>query len=284
MRENGSRVVEIEVLSLTEVLINGKNVKSSNSIFHFTYDDLIDSSILGFNRMHKKLEMILASVPGLKKVKIEDIISLIANSSSTRISHIEQSIGIPRYVAKKIFSELVQAKACVMSGGLLKKTQEYYSAIRDFDVRQRERSRKDVFIVPAEFDEVPGAATPPLCNWELKNLYRLREDAIEHGVEKSKMEPIHRQISLKEEEAKEREKERLEEIMKERNVGELEAGNILDEELFGETHTQTKGDDEEWRGNEGLAESEEEEERQTNRKKKGTQTRTKKNVRKKKLK
>jgi len=273
MSENDPRVVEIEVLSLTEVLINGRRIKSNNHIFQLSYDDLIDNSILGFNRLHKKIEMILGSVPGLKNVKIEDLISLIANSSLTRISHIEQSIGVPRYVAKKIFSELVQGNACVMSGGTLKKTQEYYSIIKDYDIRHRERSRKDNFIIPPEFDEVPGSITPPLCKWEIKNLYKLREDAIAVGVEKARLEPINRQIELKKEEEKEKRDERIEEIMKTRKIGKHEAEDIWEDEFINETHSKTEGQ-EEWYSDQ--QESENQDKTQTKKQKKGVKRKTNK--------
>lgn len=283
MNENEQAGAKIKVLvqdGKPIVVINGKQLKLKNGEALITMDDMVDASVVGFNRMHKKLEMLLESSPNPKKTKLENLKQLIANSPLIRLSHVEHTAKVPRYIARQIFDELVNSKACVMSGGAIKKTKTYYEVIRDFDVRLRERSRTDEFIIPAEFDNVPGAATPPLCEWELKNLYRLREDAIEHGVERSKMEPIHRQISLKEEEAKEQEKERLEEIMKEHNVGKFTAEEILDKERAGETYTQTKGDDDEWKGNEAIAESEEQEERQTKRKKKGAQTKRMKTKRK----
>lgn len=280
MSEYDSMVVEIHVLSTTEIVINGKRFKSNDHLFQFTYDDLIDTSIVGFNRMHKKLEMMLASLSGPKKVKIEKLISLIANSSLTRLSHIEQRIGIPRYLAKKIFFELIDADACVMSGGALRKTRAYYEIIKDYNVKSKD-GKYDDFVIPSELEMVPGSSTPPLCDWHIKDLRKLLEDAKAHGVKDTQLEGIVRQIQFKTEEEKEKRDERIAEIMKTRNVGKHDAEDIWEDEFIN-AQDQTKGGnvkDSEWDADTAESEKEEDsaqEKERTQRKKKKVSTKKKK--------
>lgn len=284
MNENDPLGAEIEVLvqdGKPIVLLNKTRLPLVNGKVFITMDDMINKSIVGFNRMHKKIEMLLESSPGPKKVDYRKLISLIANSTLTRVSHIEQFVGVPRFMAKKIFEEFVTSNACVMSGGALKKTKEYYSVIKDYDIRLKERSRADDFIIPSEYDAVPGQLTPPLCDWNIGDLQKLLENAKAHGVKASELGGIVRQIQFKIDEEKEKKEERIVEIMKTKKIDRHDAENEWEDEFL-DAQNKTEGGDikgSEWDTDGMDSEREEEEDdskERTQRKKKKAITKKKK--------
>lgn len=212
-----------------EVLVNGKRRQYVNGEIEITSDDLINAYLTGFNRMHEKLALILKTSGGPKTAPLDELLVFIANSSLTRLSHIEQLANIPRYVAKQIFAELVKSKACIMTNGALKKTRDYMEISKDFVVRAAGNSRKVKFELPPEYVAVPGSKEIPLVERSLQDLLELRELAQNNGA-KEHLSTIDKHIAEKRQERKEKENERIETIMRERKISRVAAEIVMQNE------------------------------------------------------
>lgn len=281
MEESNQLGALIEGIGSEYVNVNGKRVQIEDGKLWVTHDMLINKHVVGYNRMHKKLEMILASSKESKNVSLEKLLRFVANATLIRLAHFENLLKLPRFIAKQIFDTLVETEACVSANGALRKSKEYQAIVSDLSTKASMVKKKHWFELPPEHEAPVDTGELPMIHRSLQDLYALREQAEKHGTPEQ-LEIVDRHIAEKKQERKDEEREKIEAIMKERGISRERARMVLitqeeeeEQRAYDETEANKEGGDVkvgEWYSDEMESESDiekrEEKERAKRKKKK----------------
>lgn len=216
----------IEYVNEKEVLVNGKKRAYVDGKLEVTQDDILNPYTVGFTRLHKKLGMILASVKETENISLQRLLEFLADSTLIRMVHFEQGLGIPRFIARQIFRELVDARACAMTNGALRKTQIYYDIVKDMKTKASLAKKKATFVLPPEFQTDLPTSEVPLSERPIEELFRLREEAERQGTQEQ-LGVLDRHIKIKRQERKEEREAKIAVIMQERKVSHSAAEAML---------------------------------------------------------
>lgn len=254
----------IEGISDEYLTVNGKRIKIVDGTLWVSQDDIINKYVIGFNRLHKKFEVILASSKESKHITLDKLLRFLANATLVRLSHIEDGLRVPRFIAKQIYQTLVDTEACVMANGALRKSKNYHAVIKDLSTRASMVKRKHWFILPPEYPS-PGSEEKSISEMTLQELYQLREQVEKHGTPEQ-LEIVDKHIAIKKQERKDEEQEKVETIMKERGISRERARMVLitqeeeeEQRAYDETEENKEGGDiklNEWYSDEMESESE----------------------------